>query len=351
MPGSPCAEVTLFTRCLVCTSPFPENEELEHFPRGVRVAYDPDRGRLWAVCTRCKRWTLAPIEDRWEALEELEKLVRDRGKLLSQTENISLLRVGHLELVRVGKAQMVEEAWWRYGRELVSRRQSHKRLAMAGSVGTLAVILGGMTAGAGWLTAWLLWENAPRGVSSAARWLRFGSAAWRGPGRCDRCGGPIGSVRYEDRERLVILPSETGQGLGMAARCPHCRSLENGGLHLHGRDAERTLRRVLAYHHHAGASEERVSRAAKLIQETGSPERLSQVLLGGGRLLGALPRTGAIALEIAANEASEQRLLELELATLEQHWREEEELAAIIDGELTPLPLVETLRRKMVGQG
>ncbi|HSR42462.1 MAG TPA: hypothetical protein VLL48_09825, partial [Longimicrobiales bacterium] len=61
----------MFTRCLVCQTPFPENEYLEHFPRGDRIAYDPEKGRLWAVCRACKRWTLAPIEERWEALDEL----------------------------------------------------------------------------------------------------------------------------------------------------------------------------------------------------------------------------------------------------------------------------------------
>src|SRR5688572_6384064 len=65
----------MFTRCLVCQSPFPRNETLEHFPTGDRIAFDPARGRLWAVCRTCRRWSLAPIEDRWEALEELEKLV------------------------------------------------------------------------------------------------------------------------------------------------------------------------------------------------------------------------------------------------------------------------------------
>ena len=69
-----------------------------------------------------------------------------------------------------------------------------------------------------------------------------------------------------------------------------------------------------------------------------------------GKRLGSLGRTGGIALEIAANESSEQRLLELELAELEAHWRTEEELAAIIDGELTPLPLLEALRRNVTGQ-
>ncbi len=72
-------------------------------------------------------------------------------------------------------------------------------------------------------------------------------------------------------------------------------------------------------------------------------------MVADGRRLGDLERTGGIALEIAANEASEQRLLDLELAQLEAHWRREEELAAIVDGELTPLPMLETLRRRAKG--
>ena len=90
----------MYQRCLVCHTPFPPNESLEHFPLGNRVAYDPSKGRLWAVCKECKRWSLAPIEERWEALDELEKIVRDRARLLSQTENIALQRSGRLEIVR-----------------------------------------------------------------------------------------------------------------------------------------------------------------------------------------------------------------------------------------------------------
>lgn len=36
--------------------------------------------------------------------------------------------------------------------------------------------------------------------------------------------------------------------------------------------------------------------------------------------------------------------LELELEELGARWREEEEIAAIADGELTPLPLLDRLR-------
>ena len=67
----------MFKSCLVCNRPFPANEELEHFPSSTRVAFDPVRGRLWAVCLGCKRWSLAPIESRWEALDELEKGLSD----------------------------------------------------------------------------------------------------------------------------------------------------------------------------------------------------------------------------------------------------------------------------------
>ncbi len=113
----------MYTRCLICSTPFEPNEELEHFPVGKRLAFDPARGRLWAICRSCKRWSLTPIEERWEALEELEKVTRDRARLLSQTDNIALLRAGPLEIVRVGRANLSEEAWWRYGRELTTRRE------------------------------------------------------------------------------------------------------------------------------------------------------------------------------------------------------------------------------------
>ena len=122
-------------------------------------------------------------------------------------------------------------------------------------------------------------------------------------------------------------------------------------MRLEGKEGQHVTRRLLAYHHHAGATENRVRSATRLIQEAGSPHDLTRVVIKGGRRLGDLQRTGAIALEIAANEAVEQRLLELELADLEAHWLEEEELASIIDGELTPLPVLENIRRKVIGAG
>jgi hypothetical protein len=341
----------VFSRCLVCHLPFPANEELEHFPTSDRVAFDPARGRLWAVCTHCKRWSLAPIEERWEALEELEKAVTDRGRLLSQTDNIALIRVGELEVVRVGKANLTEEAWWRYGRELRARRRDFKKVSVAGSVGVAALVAGGWaTGGVAMVGAWFLWDQAPGKVVDAARWLRYGSTAWRGSHTCPRCGHPFRKLDYKERSRLILFPEEEQGEIGLYHACPRCGADRDTGLYLVGAEARHTLRRMLAYHHFSGASEQRVRAATRLIQEVGSADHLSRILVKDGKRLGQLQRTGAIALEISANESSEQRLLELELADLEAHWRTEEELASIVDGELTPLPLLETLRRKVRGQ-
>lgn len=343
----------MFSRCLICHTPFPENETLEYFPLGMRVALDPGKGRLWAICRECKRWSLAPIEERWEALEELEKLVKDEARLLSETENIALLRAGQLEIVRVGKANLAEQAWWRYGRELIKRKQTYKSLSVAGAVGVGAAIWGGMAVGGmSLLAAWILWENLPNRLPDAARWLRFGGDAWRGRSVCPRCGHTFRHIPYKRRESLILLPGEdTMEGPGLAFACPRCGKARDGGLQLKGREAEHTLRRVLAYHHFAGASERQVSNATRLIQEAGTPESLTRILVKDGKRLGDLGQTGGFALEIAANESSEQRLLELELAELEAHWEAEEELAAIIDGELTPLPVLESFRRKIIGTG
>lgn len=341
----------MYTRCLVCSTPFEPNESLERLPRGRRVAFDPGRGRLWAICTTCKRWSLTPIEERWEALEELEKLTRDRAQLLSQTDNIALLRAGPLQIVRVGRANLTEEAWWRYGRELTSRRESYKKLSLAGTLAAGAVAVGGWaTGGMTFLGMWFIMGNAPDSLTDAARWLRFGGAAWRGQRSCERCGHAFRSFAYRDRGGLGLFPGSEEGSIELVYRCPRCGHYRDGGLHLEGPEAERTLRRVLAYHHFEGATERRVQSAARLIQEAGSPQDLARIVVKDGRRLGDLQRTGAIALEIAANEAQEQHLLELELAELEAHWRREEELAAIVDGELTPLPFLESLRRKVTGR-
>jgi hypothetical protein len=89
---------------------------------GHRIAFDGERGRLWVVCERCRRWNLSPLDERWEAIEECERTYRDTPESFS-TDNIGLARLGGgLELVRIGRPQRREFAAWRYGRQFLRRR-------------------------------------------------------------------------------------------------------------------------------------------------------------------------------------------------------------------------------------
>ena len=133
----------MFTRCIFCHAPFPENGVFGRLPPGHRLAFDPGRGRLWVVCEGCHRWNLCPIEKRWEALHQLERMVRDKSRLVAETDNIVLLSAGELFLIRVGKAGLAEQAWWRYGRELNARRtrfQSSRSQITAYTLGAMAYL-------------------------------------------------------------------------------------------------------------------------------------------------------------------------------------------------------------------
>src|SRR5687768_5369523 len=132
----------MYSTCLFCNGPLGANAVIEHFPIGLRLAFDAAKGRLWVVCRRCERWNLSPLEERWEAIEECEKLFRDT-RLRMSTENIGLasLREG-LELVRIGSPQRPEFAAWRYGDQFGRRR---RRKIIRIGVGT--TVVGGLAAG------------------------------------------------------------------------------------------------------------------------------------------------------------------------------------------------------------
>ena len=59
----------MYSTCIFCHSSLGKNEAVEQFPIGRRLAFDGEKGRLWAVCAKCGRWNLTPIEERWEAIE------------------------------------------------------------------------------------------------------------------------------------------------------------------------------------------------------------------------------------------------------------------------------------------
>ena len=104
----------MYSSCIFCSAELGSNDVLEGFPVGRSVAFDAARGRLWAVCGGCGRWNLAPLEERWEVIEECERLFRGTRMRVS-TANIGLARLAEgLELVRIGPAlrpEFVLDQW------------------------------------------------------------------------------------------------------------------------------------------------------------------------------------------------------------------------------------------------
>ena len=336
----------MFTRCLFCHGTFSENHHLGHMPRGHRIAYDPVLGRLWAVCASCHRWNLAPIEDREAALYELERMVRDHAKPLGHTANISLLAAGPLTLIRVGDAGLVEQAWWRYGKELKRRKASYdskRSVVTAYTFGAMQYV--GEIIGLADSDVAIDWEDTP--VADVLRWRRFGWAAWHGRETCPYCKSTLRALRYDLGWWVYPLRGPDGR-LGVGVPCQRCDPWTPDKVYeLHGDVAENVLRRLLAYQNIGGANERRITDAARAIEQAGSAGEFTELVTGKRESLWKMGPAGTIGLEIALNESVERRLLDLEMRAIEFLWRREEELARIIDQELTPLRLLEAHLRRL----
>lgn len=335
----------MFTHCTFCHRSFDSNESLENLRAGREIAYDPARGRLWHICPSCRRWTLAPIEERWEALEELERTVTDRSRLLAETDNVALLRSDDLRIVRIGRTNLEEEAWWRFGREFKRRRGIHNAWTAAG-IGGAAVLgtTGVVGALGGGFGIYVLWRMAQR-VPEFGRFLKFGRTAWRGRATCTSCGIDLERIPFDEIGSLKVALHEDGSA-AIRRRCDVCRTRDPAsGFIFTGAEGDHVLRRTLAYKNFAGASDDELRHATTAIEGAGSPEALARRVATRRSPIGRLPTGDSLALEIALNEETERRLLQMELSELEARWRIEEEIAAIVDTELTPLAGFGAFRR------
>ena len=124
---------------MFCTRSLGWNQVIEHFPVGRRLAFDETQGRLWVICRRCLRWNLTPIEERWEAIEECDRLFRTIQTRVS-TGNIGIARHPEgLELVRIGVPRRPEFAAWRYGDQLGERKRK-TAVSAAAIMGCVGVV-------------------------------------------------------------------------------------------------------------------------------------------------------------------------------------------------------------------
>lgn len=323
----------MYRSCIFCSANLGTNDMIEWFPVGRTLAFDAWKGRLWAVCPRCARWNLAPIEERWEAVEQADRLFRDT-RLRVQSENIGLARMPDgSRLVRVGEALPGELAAWRYGRALRNRRRA-------------------------------FWLDTGFAVVAV---LGTGIPLWPGARRredvihvVDADTSPVGRALAIRRRNLNGTEFYADAGR-LHAVVPRRRRLFRGvpAFELAGREARVLLERTVTVVNQSGASQKTLRGALDLLVSEPTAEAYVS-RLGTGLPAGAVPgrlrirewaRSGywrchqvspgqapvrlrsprLLALEMALHEDLERRALEGELEDLEARWREAEAIAQIAD--------------------
>lgn len=320
--------ITMLNRCLSCYRPFSTNDVLAPLPHGRRFAFDPARGRLWVLCDACSQWTLIPIEERWEGIEALERAVRDSGRLLAHTANITLHQARGLRIVRVGRAGGREAAWWRYGAELRARDRRARSIVFRGKVVDALVAMAVVG-----IPFWGYRNAESRLERAAAR--RLGKYVWRGDARCVRCSRRLPDLFFRERGELRLERWGDAE-LAVRQPCHHCGYVAAGsGAFLTGAAAQHVLRRALAFENFAGADESTLDQAVSVVESHPTARALLLRTATDGYALARIDAAGTLALEMALNEEVEREWLELEVKELEARWREEEELAGIVDRELT----------------
>lgn len=338
----------MYTTCLFCSSALGANEAIEHFPVGRRLAFDAQRGRLWVVCRGCQRWNLSPLEERWEAIEECERLFRGTY-LRKSTEHIGLARLAEgLDLVRIGDPLRPEIAAWRYGDQFGHRRR--RQLLSAGAIisaGGVAVV-GSIVSGLGVLAGWQVGKTA---LNFAEHGLAKKTVAHVRDGR-----GTVYGIRRVDMQQSHLFVRDGDLALSLAYDAGRGAF---GRLNLKGQTARDAAVRLLPAVNPMGGSADEVQAAVGRIERAGSAERflrdqarraskLTRVVVHDDRSfhsanedawqsgLYGLSTPASLALEMALHEEQEQRALEGELAELEKAWRDAEEVGAIADSLLLP---------------
>lgn len=339
----------MYSTCLFCNKALGTNEVIENFPIGRRLAYDEAKGRLWVVCRRCEKWNLTPLEERWEAIEECERLFRET-RLRMSSDNIGLAKLQEgLTLVRIGQPMRPEFAAWRYGDQFGRRRKRTMLISGVGIAAVGAVMVGGIAAGVGVGGLHMVPQmiiNLPVRVKIKTK------------------DGRVLKVRQQNLERSRFLVNSESADDGWGVYVKH----SSGEDTFYGEDAVRVTSLLLPKLNAMAGPKHVVQDAVQRIEDAGNPERFlaglpekvraaDQVRYGDRvvkekklGLVGKLPKPTKLALEMAVHEEQERRALEGDLWLLEAAWREAEEIAGIADDLFVPEESEQFIERHRASQ-
>lgn len=302
----------------------------------TRAAYDPWLGRLWRVCPACRRWNVVPLEDRWEAMEGYERAARDQGRTLLRTTNLDLVQADRRQFIRVGRAPRPELAGWRYSDILPASaargmRAFLRRLLIGmpsspfGYGAGYGDLLGEATTGRWFASPFL--DDAP---TLTAAFVSVPLAE-----RCPSCGDPLGVAPWTFQSIRLV---DASGAPAVATTCGVCREATAVPLS----DARGALRLGLAIVNRRFRARDLVEGAAAVVDRADGPRGLVHRLGQDEVSLGELSPRDRLALGFALDEQTEAELLEAE-------WREAEELAAIVDRDLTEVDGFDEFRRRVLG--
>ena len=341
----------MYTTCLHCHANLGVNQGVEAFPVGRRMAFDVRKGRLWVVCSACRRWNLTPIDERWEAIEQCERLFRGT-RIRSSTTHIGLARLRDgTELVRIGDPLRPEFAAWRHSSTIIRRRRRNLVIGGVAVAATSATLIGVLATGVG------------LGLIQVAN---VGAQVWR-KRRDDRIvfrqqsgGGDATAVTAGDLDDLELripgVRNEPTLVLELTREARPSLFRRNTHVGVEGPEMMTLAGLAMARHNRTAGRPEHLQEAVELLDRAGNPfadpadaeawldlqasrtgERYPPTGFWRGRLhLWRLDTPMRLALEMAAHEETERLYLASHLSLLAAAWREAEEVARIADDLLVP---------------
>lgn len=322
----------MFTTCAFCSGSLGGDGGPSGLGVGRRFAFDPWKSRAWVICGSCARWNLTPFDTRVDVIATMERMA-DGGRVAATSEQVTLIRAGAYDMVRIGQPRRVELATWRYGERMKARRREHLKVYVPVAV----VAVGGMVmlnAAAG-VGLGGFFGQVPGIIEGVSRSIIGNRTVRIDLPVCEHCGRVmVIRAKHVQHARLTYT---SHNDLALLLSCPHC---ETFGAQIEGPAAETALRSGMTYLNlkKRRSVKKKAEEAAILVERSGGPEELLRSLSREERTMKALGVQQGLALEMAVDEQAELR-------ELERQWHEAEEIAEIADNLGLSKEVEESFRR------